>query len=65
MLIQSLGSVGAFGLLIRLFNFMSLFIMRGYAVWNLILHAPLIFTSMCGLLIAKRLRKSTFSDLNC
>ncbi|MDH5440442.1 MAG: hypothetical protein OEY31_07545, partial [Candidatus Bathyarchaeota archaeon] len=46
-------------------HFMSLFIMRGHTLWNLILHAPLLFISMYGLLIARRLRKNTFPDLNC
>lgn len=39
------------GLLIGLFNATSFFIMPGYTLWNLILHTPLIFISIYGLLI--------------
>jgi len=39
------------GLLIGLFNAMSFFIMPGYTLWNLVLHTPLIFISIYGLLI--------------
>ena len=39
------------GLLIGLFNAMSLFVMPGYSLWMLFLHTPLIFISLYGLLI--------------
>ena len=39
------------GLLIGLFNAMSFFIMPGYTLWILLLHTPLIFISIYGLLI--------------
>jgi hypothetical protein len=39
------------GLIIGLFNAMSYFIMPGYTLWNLVLHTPLIFISLYGLLI--------------
>lgn len=39
------------GVLIGSFNALSLFIMPGYTLWNLILHIPLIFISAYGLLI--------------
>jgi len=40
------------GLLIGVFNAMSFFLMPGYTLWNLILHTPLIFISIYGLLIS-------------
>lgn len=46
------------GSLIGLFNAMSLFIMPGYTLWNLILHTPLIFISIYGLLITRILKKN-------
>jgi len=39
------------GLIMGLFNLMSYFIMPGYTLWNLVLHTPLIFISLYGLLI--------------
>ena len=39
------------GLVIGLFNFMSFFLMPGYPLWLLILHTPLIFISLYGLLL--------------
>jgi len=39
------------GLIMGLFNVMSYFIMPGYTLWNLVLHTPLIFISLYGLLI--------------
>lgn len=39
------------GLMIGLFNAMSVFVMPGYTLWNLLLHTPLIFISAYGLLI--------------
>lgn len=39
------------GLIIGLFNVLSYFIMPGYTLWNLVLHTPLIFISVYGLLI--------------
>jgi hypothetical protein len=39
------------GLTIGLFNVLSYFIMPGYTLWNLVLHTPLIFISIYGLLI--------------
>jgi hypothetical protein len=38
------------GLIMGLFNLMSFFIMPGYTLWNLVLHTPLIFISLYGLL---------------
>jgi len=40
------------GLLIGLFNGMSFFLMPGYTLWNLVLHTPLIFISIYGLLMS-------------
>jgi len=39
------------GLVIGLFNALSYFIMPGYTLWNLVLHTPLIFISLYGLLL--------------
>jgi hypothetical protein len=39
------------GLIIGLFNVLSYFTMPGYTLWNLVLHTPLIFISLYGLLI--------------
>jgi hypothetical protein len=39
------------GLIIGLFNVMSFFVMPGYPLWLLILHTPLIFISLYGLLL--------------
>jgi hypothetical protein len=39
------------GLIMGLFNVLSFFIMPGYTLWNLVLHTPLIFISLYGLLI--------------
>jgi hypothetical protein len=41
------------GLVIGLFNVMSFFVMPGYPLWLLILHTPLIFISLYGLLLAR------------
>jgi hypothetical protein len=41
------------GLLIGLFNAMSLFITPGYTIWLLVVHIPLIVMSLYGLLIPK------------
>lgn len=49
------------GLLIGLFNAMSVFIMPGYTLWNLILHTLLILISAYGLLIPI-LTKKRFSS---
>jgi hypothetical protein len=45
------------GLIIGLFNAMSYFIMPGYTLWNLILHTPLIFISLYGLLLPILVKK--------
>jgi len=50
-------------LLIGLFNVMSLFVMPGYTLYVLILHTPLIFISIYGLLIPMVVKKNTRSDL--
>jgi len=47
------------GLLIGLFNALSFFVMPGYTLWNLILHTPLIFISVYGLLITILVKKDT------
>jgi hypothetical protein len=39
------------GLIMGLFNVMSYFTMPGYTLWNLVLHTPLIFISLYGLMI--------------
>ena len=39
------------GFVIGLFNFMSYFVMPGYPLWLLILHIPLIFVSLYGLML--------------
>lgn len=41
------------GLIIGVFNAMSLFIMPGYSLWNFILHIPLISISLYSLLITR------------
>jgi hypothetical protein len=50
------------GLVMGLFNAMSFFIMPGYTLWNLILHTPLIFISIYGLLIPILMEKNIPSD---
>ena len=45
------------GLIMGLFNVMSYFIMPGYTLWNLVLHTPLIFISLYGLLIPILVKK--------
>jgi len=50
------------GLIIGLFNAMSYFIMPGYTLWNLILHTPLIFISLYGLLIPILVKKNLSSQ---
>jgi hypothetical protein len=45
------------GLIIGLFNVMSYFIMPGYTLWNLILHTPLMFISLYGLLLPILVKK--------
>ena len=50
------------GLLIGLFNVISFFMMPGYTLWNLILHVPLIFISVYGLLIPILVKKSFSSQ---
>jgi len=39
------------GFIIGILNALSLLLMPGYTMWNLILHTPLIFISAYGLLI--------------
>jgi hypothetical protein len=54
------------GLIMGLFNVMSYFIMPGYTLWNLVLHTPLIFISLYGLLIpilVKKKRTRTSASL--
>jgi len=46
------------GLLIGMFNAVSFFTMPGYTLWNLILHTPLIFISMYGLLVPALAKKN-------
>jgi hypothetical protein len=46
------------GLTVGLFNVMSYFTMPGYTLWNLILHTPLIFISLYGLLIPILVKKN-------
>jgi len=50
------------GLMIGLFNAMSYFIMPGYTLWNLVLHTPLIFISLYGLLIPILVKKNFSSQ---
>jgi hypothetical protein len=50
------------GLMIGLFNTMSYFIMPGYTLWNLVLHTPLIFISLYGLLIPILVKKNLSSS---
>ena len=47
------------GFLIGLFNTISLFIMPGYTLWSLILHTPLIFISIYGLIITRIVKKDS------
>jgi len=49
------------GLLVGVFNAMSFFIMPGYTLWNLVLHTPLIFISIYGLLIPVLVKKDPFA----
>jgi hypothetical protein len=54
------------GLIMGLFNVMSYFVMPGYTLWNLVLHTPLIFISLYGLLIpilVKKKRTRTSASL--
>jgi hypothetical protein len=48
-----LGATSFAGLLIGLFNVMSLMVMPGFTPWMLVLHTPLIFISVFGLLIQR------------
>jgi len=41
------------GFLIGIFNAMALLLMPGYSLWNFILHIPLIFISLYGLVISR------------
>ena len=50
------------GLIVGLFNLMSYFIMPGYTLWNLVLHTPLIFISLYGLLIPTLAKTSLSSQ---
>jgi len=50
------------GLLIGLFNSLSLVVMPGYTLWMLFLHTPLIFVSLYGLFIP-RLAKNVSSRM--
>ncbi len=50
------------GLIIGLFNVMSFFMMPGYTLWNFILHTPLIFISMYGLLIPILVKKDISTE---
>jgi hypothetical protein len=50
------------GLMIGLFNVMSYFTMSGYTLWNLVLHTPLIFISLYGLLIPILVKKNLSSQ---
>ncbi|UCE96161.1 MAG: hypothetical protein JSV51_00695 [Candidatus Bathyarchaeota archaeon] len=50
------------GLLIGSFNAMSVFVMPGYTLWNLVLHTPLIFISVYGLLIPIIVKKDFSSQ---
>jgi hypothetical protein len=51
------------GLIIGLFNVMSYFIMPGYTLWNLVLHTPLVFISLYGLLLPNIVRKSALTSI--
>jgi hypothetical protein len=50
------------GLMIGLFNVMSYFTMPGYTLWNLVVHTPLIFISLYGLLIPAIVKKNLSSQ---
>jgi len=50
------------GLILGLLNAMSFLIMPGYTLWNLILHTPLIFISIYGLLIPILVKKNIPSE---
>jgi len=52
-----LGVTSFVGFIIGLFNAMSLLLMPGYSVWNFVLHLPLIFISLYGLLISRIVKK--------
>jgi len=52
------------GLIMGLFNVMSYFIMPGYTLWNLVLHTPLIFISLYGLLLPNLVPKSASTQGN-
>jgi hypothetical protein len=51
------------GLIIGLFNVLSFFVMPGYPLWLLILHTPLIFISLYGLLLPFIVKNSIPSKL--
>ena len=53
-----LGVTSFVGLLIGVFNAISLIIMPEYSVWNFVLHLPLIFISLYGLLITKIVKRT-------
>jgi hypothetical protein len=53
-----LGVTSFVGFLIGIFNALSFIIMPGYSVWNFVLHLPLIFISLYGLLITKIVKKT-------
>jgi hypothetical protein len=48
--------------MIGLFNVMSYFTMPGYTLWNLVVHTPLIFISLYGLLIPAIVKKNLSSQ---
>jgi hypothetical protein len=53
-----LGVTSFVGFLIGIFNAISLMIMPGYSVWNFVLHLPLIFISLYGLVMTKIIKKT-------
>jgi hypothetical protein len=51
------------GLIIGFFNVLSFFVMPGYPLWLLILHTPLIFISLYGLLLPIIVKKSVLASI--
>ena len=47
------------GLIIGFFNVLSFFVMPGYSLWLLILHTPLIFISLYGLMLPMMVKEAS------
>ena len=47
------------GLIIGFYNVLSFFVMPGYSLWLLILHTPLIFISVYGLMLPMMVKEAS------